>query len=170
MIINRIPHQARYIPSNITLLGIFNITPGYYVFEIYKGNLNIEIVKLDSNSVYLIDSIQIGGNIPGDVYNESIYSRPYFTLKKSVSGESVLPYPLYITNFNEQRPLNLFVQSTKGNESLNLDFYGTLRQTSDLLGFLSVKISLTFNIYAIDSNIYNREYLDSGKTFNLNRI
>lgn len=156
-IIYQIPHTSRFIETNNTFVANFNNPElGKYSFD-NAANTEVELLKLNQGSVYLIERMSVGGNITEGQYNDSIDILPTLTMKRSVDGMVVYKKPFPINNYKDDSEVVTYVVSEKEHDTLIADFRGILNQTAVLVGVPSVKIFVNFSIYAIEDNrFYNK--------------
>jgi len=159
MITNQLPHNARYIPTSSVFTATFNTpTLGKYDFN-SSGNQNTVILpNLDTNSIYIIADMQVGGNIPQEEYLAAINTTPFIRLKTKVTKEIVYASVIPVVLYSQSKDITAYVHSDKGGDQLVADMQGILNQTSYLLGLPSVSISITFSIFAMDSRDYNEYF------------
>lgn len=154
----QIPHTARFIPTTNIFNALFNVpTIGKYNFET-AANTGLHVLDLKRGTTYLIDRISIGGNITEGVYLDSIDSLPELILKRKKSGEIVYKTSFPVVNYVDDQDLIGWVKSEKGGDSLIVDMKGILNQTAALVGVLSVRIHVSYSIYAIDSTVFEAKF------------
>lgn len=147
----QIPQTARYIStSNIFTATFNNPTAGKYDFGI-AGNMEVSILELFQNTVYLIDRISIGGNISDSDFLSSIETLPLITFKTLQKKQIVYKLPFPVVNYIDDQDVTAWIISEKGGNSLICDFTGVLNQTADLVGITDIKINVSLSIYAIES-------------------
>jgi hypothetical protein len=155
MIIHPIPHNSRFISPSIAFLAAYDTNyDGEYNFSI-GANLNKVVCDLDVNTAYLINTIQVSGNIPSEEFTDSIKTFPLLRLRRLVGNEMIHPEAIPVMNYCEQKELAVWVYSNKGGDKLTADFTGVLSQTSFLVGKTILSIVVNFSIYAVDDTYYN---------------
>jgi hypothetical protein len=155
MIVHPIPHNARFISPSITFQALFDTnSDGEYSFNI-GGNLGKIVCDLDVNTAYLINTIQVSGNIPSEEFTDSIKEFPLLRLRRLIGNEQIHPEAVPVMNYCEAKELAVWVYSNKGGDRLITDLTGILNQTSFLVGKTIVSIVVNFSIYAVDDTYYN---------------
>lgn len=154
-IIQPIPHNARYVSASNIFSAAFNSpTIGKYDFGV-AGNQNVDVLELQPNSIYYIDTMSIGGNITTEDYLGAINTLPKLTLRRKIGTENLYSKQVPIVQFFQEKQISNFVKSDKGGDFLTMSFEGVLNQTSSLLGISSVSINVFLSIYIVDDNYYN---------------
>jgi hypothetical protein len=155
MIVHPIPHNARFISPSIEFQACYDTGfDGEYSFNI-GGNLCKIVCALDINTAYLINTIQVSGNIPSEEFTDSIKEFPLLRLRRLIGNEQVHPEAVPVMNYCEQKELAVWVYTNKGSDKLVADLTGRLNQTSFLVGKTIVSIVVNFSIYAVDDTYYN---------------
>lgn len=154
-----IPVKARFIPSSNIFSANFT---GVYDFSLVAGNVKQTVIALDRNTVYYIDGFSIGGNITREDYLSAISTLPVMVLSRKNDGQQIYAAPIPLVQFYENHPANAFTTSDKSGDELQLSITtGILNQVSNLVGVNPVKLSVSFNIYAMDDREYNAAFRDS---------
>lgn len=160
-IIQPIPHNARYVSANNIFSAAFNSpTIGKYDFGI-AGNQNVDVLELQSNSIYYIDTMSIGGNITTEDYLGAINTLPKLTLRRKIGAENLYSRQIPIVQFFQEKQISNFIKSDKGGDFLTLSFEGVLNQTNSLLGISAISINIFLSIYIVDDNFYNTAIRES---------
>jgi len=168
MIITRIPHQAKIIQAANIFTAEFNAVDGIptgtgqYDFN-QLINQRQPVIELLQNAVYLIDTVNVGGDLSEENYLESIDTRPAAVLLRSKTGETVYTKPIPIVNYIDNQGLTAWLVSDKAGEFMQISFSGVLNQIAATVGrqFLNIEISL--NIYQLDSALYNNSFRNDEK-------
>lgn len=155
MITQKIPYNSIFVSTSSGFSASYAL--GEYNFD-FALNKNHIILPMDPGTIYFIDCMQIGSNLPEDIYNQAIKIRPEITLKKSITGQIVYPRPLYLTNFAFNRPVTAYCETNKKGENLLIDCLGNFEQTPEMIGISDIKIEINFQIYAITSKEYQTDY------------
>lgn len=165
-IVYQIPHTARYIPAALTFKADFDATTGVYNFD-NLNNRNVLIEEMDLNTIYIIDRISIGGDIPGEVYTDSINTLPSLNFERSMNLQSnnknnlqVYQRPITIPTFADDRSIIAWVHSDKKGDNLIANFKGILNQVSQTVGNQEIRIFCALDLYAIDATIFGNRYRD----------
>lgn len=145
-----------YSTRNIFTATFNNPVLGKYSFNV-SGNENVQILELKKNSVYLIERMSAGGNIPEETYFSAQEVNPELILKRSISRERIYPRPIPILNYVDGAEIVAWVISNKKTDFLTATFTGLLRQTALLNGETSISISINLSIYEIsNTQFYSR--------------
>jgi hypothetical protein len=160
MIVHKIPHKARYIPTQNTFSALFL---GVYNFGI-AANTRQTVFPILANTIYFLDNFSLGGNIAKEDFLSSINTLPLMTLSlKSCPLNGIYEKPIPLTHFYENKEATAFVQSKQSNDELQVSLSGILNQTAPLVGVSPVVLTVTFSVYAMDDRNYNAQFLDSLK-------
>lgn len=157
----QIPQEARFISYSTVFTAPFNVTiPGKYDFTGTTTNQNVVLFAFQPNTVYLIERMSSGGNITEAQFLESISTFPQLYIKKKLQGKVVYEKPIPITNFFDGQEAAAYVLSDKSGDQLLLTFQGVLNQLPSMIGIATVKIQISMNVFAIDSNYWNGAFRD----------
>lgn len=156
----QIPTQSRYISTSTIFTAQFNVpTPGRYNFNV-AANQNIQIQELESNVVYLIERMSVGGTLSEGDFLSAIVDFPLLTIRRSISNQIVYKKPFPIVNYADGIETAAFIHSDKGGDQLTLSFVGSLLQLPSMVGLAEVKMQVSLSIYAIDSGYFNAAFRD----------
>lgn len=160
MITYKLPRRIRYIPAAAIFTATYNApTVGKYDFA---GQQQVFIAKLLPHTVYLIDSVSIGGNVSAEDYLSSIDSTPIFTLRKSLNNEAIFDVPFPIQGFSIDRQIVHFFRTGLNNVGLIADINGTLNQIAPFIGIAEISLTINLSIHAIDESGFEKEYKAQG--------
>lgn len=153
-----IPRSALFYPTKTIFTAVFNDPiPGKYSFN-RAENTNVQLIELKKNSVYLIERMSAGGNIPEETYFSAQEINPELILKRSISKERVYPLPIPVLNFVDGAEIVAWVISNKKQDYLTATFTGLLRQTALLNGENSITISINLSIYEISNTDFYSKF------------
>lgn len=161
-----IPKTSRFVQTNSAFLAKFNDpTAGKYDFAgptisggAPGGYQYANILKMQSNSIYFIERINVGGTIPQEEYLYGISTLPQATFFNAVTQQQVLPQPIPIVNYITNQEVNSFVWTDNDNQQLQLRLSGVLSQTPFLVGLQSVTLNIALNIYDINDNAFVQQF------------
>lgn len=160
-IVHKISHKARFFPTGNIFTASFNSPePGKYSFNA-SGNYNQKCFEMQKNSAYLIERINIGGNVSEEIYNNSMEITPVLTLKTSKSGVHILEKPFPIVNYIDNQDISTFLYSDLEGDTVTLTMNGTLKQIPDTIGEVRIILTVSFSIFAMDSTTYFRYFRDA---------
>ena len=160
MITYTLPKRIRYIPASAIFPALFNVpTIGKYDFN---GNTQVFISKMNAHTVYMIDSMSIGGNISAEDYLSSISTIPLFNLRKSIDNENIFDKPIQINSFCVDRQIVHFFRTGLNNCDLIASITGVLNQLPAFIGMTSIDLSINFSIHAIDESDFEKTYFKQG--------
>lgn len=160
MITYTLPKRIRYIPASAIFTATFNAPAiGQYDFN---GNTQIFIRSLLPNSVYIIDSISIAGNIAAEDFLSAISTVPLFNLKKSLDKENIFDTPIQIHGFATDRQIVHFFKTGLSNCGLIASITGVLNQLPAFIGLAAVQLSINLSIHCIDENDFERFFIKEG--------
>lgn len=155
MITYPLPRKIRYIPASATFTATFNTpTVGKYDFA---GTSKVLIPQMKEKSLYMIDSVSIGGNIAAGDYFDAIDTIPVLSLRKSLGAEKILQ-PIQINGYFTDRQIVYFFKSTQNKMDLSADIVGVLKQTPALVGIPSISLIVTLTVYLIRDNEFEKQY------------
>lgn len=158
----QIPDKSRLIPTSTTFSSDFSSpTPGVYDFTNYSVNQNVKIIDMQPNTTYFIDRVSVGGNITEQQFLESVNEFPKLFLKRKIGKKNIYTTPIPITNFIDSGQLSNFFFTDKLGDCLEGTFEGVLNQLASMIGIATVRIQISFQIWAIDSAYYNSAFRDS---------
>jgi len=156
----QIPVTARPIQTGNIFSATFNTpTLGKYDFGI-AGNQNQNVIPIQRNSIYLIERLTIAGTIDNATYLTSISTTPLLRLGKSLTGENVYARPFPIVTFLENQEFAAWVWTDKDNDFLTMSLSGILDQVLATVGVLTLKLSVSLSVYAIEDNAYAKAVRD----------
>ena len=155
-----IPKTSRFVQTNTNFAANFNVpTLGRYDFGLLAGGSQIaDILSMQSNSIYFIERINIGGTIPQEEYLYAISTLPFATFFNATTQQQVLPKPLPIVNYINNQEVNSFVYTDCDGQILQLKLSGILSQTPFLVGTAKIELNISLNIYDISDNAFIQEF------------
>lgn len=158
-IIYPIPHKAHFQPTGNIFSAPFT---GIYDFNI-PANQNQTLIKLNPNTVFLLDNFSFAGNISKEDFLSALdlSNLPTVTIRKKSDSSVVYDKPIVLTQFYEDKTASAFLQSQAANDEALITFSAKLNQIAPLIGIDPLLLSLSFNIFYIDSNDYNAAFADS---------
>lgn len=149
----------RYIPASNTFNAYFT---GEYNFST-AANTRQSVIKLQANSIYIIESYSLGGNIAKEDFLSSISIVPAMFLSRKADKQGIYTRAIPLTHFYENREAMVYFESKTMNDELLVSFTGRLNQTAPLMGINPAKIVLSFTIYAIDDTVFARNFIAEQK-------
>jgi hypothetical protein len=156
MITYQLPRKIRFIPASAIFSANFSApTIGKYDFA---GQEKIFVPKLLPNTVYLVDSISIAGNIAEADFLSSIQTVPLLNIRKTLNHENIFDVPLQIQNYSTDKQIVHFFKTGLNNCGLSANLTGILAQTSNLIGISSIEISVNISLHAIDASDFEKMY------------
>jgi hypothetical protein len=151
-----VPHKSRFLPIARSFSAPFT---GIYDFGI-AANTDAKLLDLQANTVFIISSYSIGGNIASEDYLSAINTLPQFVLKRRNDGQQIHTGTVPVVQFEQNKEAMIFFESKQGDDELRITFAGILNQTGDLVGVDPVIINLSFSIFAIEDNEYAKKFFD----------
>ena len=154
-----IPHKAIFSPTSNIFSAPFT---GIYDFNI-AANIGQTLLKLIPNTIYLIDNFSFGGNFPKEEYLSAIdlTNLPTITIKKKSDKAIVYDKPIILTQFYEDKNAAAFIKSQQENDEALISLSAKFFQTANMIGINPLYLSISFNVFYIDDNEYNRAFVDS---------
>ena len=157
----QIPHQSHYLKTSNTFVANFNVPlVGQYSFTGNTTNVDQQVMELQQKKIYLIERVNIGGNISEQNYLDSIDTVPTFRLKRLQGKEAVYILPQPVVTYVDNQEITAWITSEKGNDQLLMDFNGVLNQTIALIGVATIKIYVSFAIYIIENQEFYSKFRD----------
>jgi len=160
MITYNLPKRIRYVPAAAVFEATFN-NPTVAKYD-FNGNQQTFITKLLPHTVYMIDSISIGGNMAAEDYLSAIDTVPLFNLKKSNETENIFDKPMQLNGYSTDRQIVHFFQTGLSNLDLIATITGKLNQLPDYIGLAIFKLAINLSIHAIDENDFHRDFMAKG--------
>lgn len=160
MITYTLPKRIRYVPASTVFPALFNIPViGKYNFNGIAGTF---IKTLNSHTLYMIDSITIGGNIAGEDFLSAIETVPRFNLKKSLDNENIFDKPIQINGYCVDRQIVHFFRTGQNNVDLIGTVTGQLAQLPAFIGLAAIDLSINLSIHAIDESDFEKTFFKQG--------
>lgn len=156
MITPTLPRRIRYIPASGLFTAQFNVpTVGSFDFN---GQYIVLVKELLPNTVYLIDSYSLSGNVAGEDFLSSILSVPSLSLMKTLEKERIFDKPIQIHNYFTDRQIVRFFKTGHDKTGLAATLTGNLDMTPAFVGIAAISLSINFSLYAIDDSNFEKEY------------
>lgn len=156
MITYQLPRKIRFIPASAIYTANFN-SPTIGKYDFY-GQQKIFVQKLLPNTVYLIDSFSVAGNIAGEDFLDSIETCPLLNLRKTLNSENIFDCPIQIQNYFTDRQIVHFFKTGLNNCGLAANLAGVLTQSPALIGISSITLSINFSLHAVDASDFEKLY------------
>lgn len=157
-IVYQIPHTSRPIlTTNIFTANFNDPTPGKYDFGI-SANQGVHVTEMFTGSIYLLERISMAATILEGEYLEAVEAIPKLTLKRKQADEIQYKLALPMVNYVDDQELVLWAYTEKGRDNLILDFNGLLDQTAALVGVTSIKVNVSYALYAIESTVFYKHF------------
>jgi len=160
MITYQLPRRIRYVPAAAVFSAAFN-NPTAAKYD-FNGNTQVFIKGLIAHTVYMIDSISIGGNMAAEDFLTSIDTVPVFNLKKSIDKENIFDKPMQINGYATDRQIVHFFHTGLNNCDLIASMSGKLIQLPAYIGMNTFSLAINLSIHAIDENDFHQEYFKQG--------
>lgn len=164
-VIWKIPDKARYIPTANLFAATFNMpVVGQYSYNV-AANANQPVLTLQPKTVYLIERVTLSGDVAKEDYTASLdasalASVPRIILKRSQDRSVVFTTGIPILTFIEQQDLGLWIISDREDDSLTATVTGVINQIPATVGKATITLAVSFGIYAVDANDWQRYYRD----------
>jgi hypothetical protein len=152
-------NKLRYIPATNTFNAPFT---GEYNFSI-AANVGQSVIKLQANSIYIISSYSLGGNIPKEDFLSSIAINPAMVLSRKADKQGIYTRAIPLNHFYENREAMVYFESKTKDDELLVTFSGRLNQTANLIGVNPLKITLAFTLYAVDDPSFASNFIAEQK-------
>lgn len=129
---------------------------GVYDFGI-AANVKQTVLEMSPGITYFVDNFSFAGNISQEDFLSAVSTTPYMIMSRKNDGDRIFTKTLPLNQFASQKPATVFISSNKKNDYLLLTLSGLLNQTANLVGVDPVVFTVSFSVYAIDNNDFNRE-------------
>jgi hypothetical protein len=150
----RVPLKSIFIPTHNVFTANFNSPViGQYSFNT-PLNTNVFVLKMQPDSVYMIDRITVGANIDESIYLNSIVDFPRISLRRKNNKMNLTPLPYYINNFARNSDFVVLQSAGNDTEEMLMTVNGLLNQIPDTIGVLQLKIN---------STDFNNEYVGKSR-------
>lgn len=161
----KLPVDSRPIITSNSFDADFGV-PTINRYDFGKAaNLNVQIIPLQRNTVYLIERANFTVDIAEQDYKEALVTVPNITLKTQKNPVPIFPSPQPFLNYINNLELHRFFHTGKDQDFLTADFAGVLSQPPGLVGDAEVIAWVQFNIYEVtDISWLKRFYWDKDKT------
>ena len=156
-----LPLQAtNYLPTSNVFTAAFNTpVPGKYSFSV-DANAKQRVIKLEPQTMYLIERLFIAGDIPAESYLASLdlssaATLPAIVFSKKRGNNTVHAARIPIVQYVQNREVPIWIYSDKGDDELLVTFTGILNQVAATVGKNTLNIALDLSIYQISEKGYS---------------
>jgi hypothetical protein len=156
MITPVIPRRIRYIPASGIFTAAFNV-PTIGSFD-FNGQYLELVPNLLPNTVYLIDSFSLSGNVASEDFLNSILSVPSLSVMKTLEKEAIFDRPIQIHNFFTDRQIVRFFKTGHNKTGLAATLTGNLNMIPAFVGLAGISLSINFSLHAIDDSAFEKEF------------
>lgn len=165
MLSYRIPKKARYIQASASFTAPLSVLVDSSIYD-FSGQDKLLLSNLAAGSFYLIDSVNISGDVSEAAYISSLVAvPPNLIIKKSIPGNiNLFEKPFPIANFSPNIQISAFTSSDQKNNNLMCTLDGRIQQSEETFGKDSITLSLSFAIYAMDSADFSLMWNENRKT------
>lgn len=161
-VIERIPlnnraSRVRYPPLRFAAPFL----AGQYNFN-QAANTDALLMKMSSNSLYLITAFSFFANVADSAWLESMDTKanfPAYRLRfKNGSAPSIFPDPIQCVNYVDNAEQLVYFDSGRKDEELLITFGGIINQVPAMVGQATIYAEINFTIYQITDEAFIREY------------
>jgi hypothetical protein len=156
MLTHQLPRRIRYIPASGLFTAAFGV-PSIGSFD-FNGQYIVLVQTLLPNTVYLIDSFSLSGNVAGEDFLNSILSVPSLSLMKTLEKEAIFDRPIQIHNFFTDRQIARFFKTGQNKTGLAATLTGNLDMIPAFVGVASISLSINFSLYAVDESDFEKKF------------
>lgn len=151
-----IPRKNHIQLPAVTINASYNIpTPGKFVCNASRVN----VTELDLNSIYLISGFSFSTSIAESLYLTAIDPTKQLKIQLFTKKNlNVFKYPIPLLKYHENSELNAYVRTSNSTDFLQISGNGEFYQVADLIGITNIVLSISFFLYQIDSNEFNKYY------------
>jgi len=125
-------------------------------------NVDVPILRMDPNTVYILERLNFSMNIPEGIFQDSIDEVTKLRVRKKSTRQLVWQNPTPFINYVKNLELYNFVETDQEDDFLIGTFVGKLIQVPETVGKIIITAFVQFNIYEIDSTEWNN-YFRSAK-------
>lgn len=157
-----IPKTATYLPTNNEFTATFNAPVlGAYDFNV-AGNTNRPVLAMNTNAIYLINRITVGGTISQEQYLSNVNILPLMVLRFFKESQRVYPLSIPLNQFLDGSEAVAWFWTDKDGESLTMSVTtGRLNQDASLIGRVNVKLTISLSIFEITDNGFIQDFKNS---------
>jgi len=158
-VIYQIPHTARFLSPAAEFTAPFNtVVAGKYSFN-SAINKNVSVLKMEPNTIYLIERISWGASIPSEIYSGCMYvAPPKLALKTKIASDLIFAIPYSLANYTNDSPFVAWYKNDLSDDEITAEVTGDLTQSQDIVGINSITLSASFAIYAINDARFSEQF------------
>lgn len=159
MIVNKVPAKSPVLINSVSISAIYDsFTPRQgFRFDV-PANQNIELMKTQTNTIYLWDSVQFATNVSENDFLGAIDILPAISLTRGINGSTINSGFVNLTKYSERKEISTFFESNNSSDTIRINASGRLKMTEKLLDYNEIKIVITFNIFQINERGYLENY------------
>lgn len=136
---------------------------GQYDFA-QPGNTDQVLLRLQANSVYLIERINFFAQVAESDWLLSMDTAanfPAFRLHyQNDDSNSLYPEPVRCVNYIDNAEQLVFFWTTRENESLLISFTGIVNQVAGMVGIDPLLAEVNFTLYQVTDEQWNRKFIN----------
>lgn len=163
-----IPKTSVYLQTTNQFNAAFNVpTPGLYDFNTV-ANTNRTVLALNTNAIYLINRITIGGTIPQEEYLFNLVTTPLIVLRFAKESQRVYPLRIPIVQFLDGLEAVAWFWTEQKDDILTMSITtGQLSQDAFLVGTASVNLNISLSIFEINDNGFIQQFKNDNNRTNI---
>lgn len=171
MVVFKIPHKNTLVLESVSIPALFNTPLIEPTFQL--RTYDVEITDLKKNSTYLLDRFSFSCDIEESDYKTALM--PQIPSAKIFYGNSstvATKKDIKLITYYSNTEISTFIKTNSENDTLRIRLSGSLTQISNLVGIYTINFLLSFMIYQIDNNDYNKHFseeLDQNYAFSIRR-
>lgn len=139
------------------------LVAGQYDFGI-AANTDVNLFRLQANSVYLIERINFFAQAAEADWLESMDTEanfPRFTLHYEFdNANSQFPEPVRCVNYIDNAEQLVFFRNTREQENLLISFAGVVNQVAGMVGLDPLLAEVNFTIYQVTDEAWIRKFIN----------
>jgi hypothetical protein len=136
---------------------------GQYNFGI-AANTDIQLLKMQSNSVYLIERVSFFGQADEADWLESMDTAANFPAYRlhyqNDDSNSLFPEPIQCVNYVDNAEQLVFFRSTRDNENLLISFSGIVNQVAGMVGLDPLLCQVNFTLYQVTDEPWIKKFIN----------
>lgn len=159
-ILRTVPKSALF--REVSAKFVFDYqTAGIYAGTYVCASGIYQVLPMNLNTYYLIDSCSISGSIAENIFVDSLTSDFItFELRRYQRNELITAQPFVISQYYKDKGISTHVQCDRNNDGVAIKINGHLEQVAETVGVDEISIAISLSTYEIDGKEYNTFFRD----------
>lgn len=154
----QLSNKAKYTPIKAIATAEYKAI-GTGIYE-YVFNVQSPIFELKKNTVYILERMSVAGDIDEQLFLSSVTDPIEIDFRYSNSKNMVYNHPIPILKYSDDKNIRSYIQ-TATDTDLIFKARGRCKQIEEFIGKESIKLFFSFELFAIDSSEYNKNYMQA---------